>query len=269
VHRTSGRSLRRDLQHLERHLSKGRPRNLPSRRQDTPWAALLISLLGLVAAIVAARVTQLPANDPPQVLVAPVMTDPPTAGEPTAEGTQPPPTTPGADLTPEPTTLRPTTVTRTRVSPSATGGPTAAAPAAPAPAAAAPAAPAPAAAAPAAPAPAAPAPAAPAPTICRSSFSIQSAWNGGMVAQLTLTNTSARAWTTWSGGFSMSSVATVQYSWGATMHSAGGWVSVTPADYNASVPAGSTISLGFQALTTAPIKQFGALTVNGTTCRPG
>jgi hypothetical protein len=267
VHRTSGRSRHRDLQHLEGRPGRGRSRNLQSRRQDTPWAALLISLLGLVAAIVAARVTQMPENDPPQVLVAPVApvtTDPPTAGEPntggpttggpTTGGTQPPPTTPGSDPSQASTTSRPTAVIRTRVSPSAMGGTAASAPAA---------------SAPAAPAPAAPAPAAPAPTICRSSYSIQSAWNGGMVAQLTLTNTSGRAWTTWAGRFSMSSVATVQYSWGATMHSADGWVSVTPADYNASVPAGSTISLGFQASTTAPIKQFGAFTVNGTTCRSG
>ena len=90
-----------------------------------------------------------------------------------------------------------------------------------------------------------------------------------MVAQVALTNTSGHAWTTWSGQFSMPSVATVQNSWGATMHSASGWVSVTPADYNASVPAGSTISLGFQALTTAPITQFGAFAVNGTTCSSG
>lgn len=245
MHKISGQSRHRDLPHLEGRPGRGRSRSLESRRQDTPWAALLISLLGLVAAIVAARVTQLPANDPPQVLVAPVATDPTTAVEPTTVESAPPPTTPGSDVTPAPTTLRPTTATRTSMSPATKSGTTAPAPTPPTP------------------------PTPPAPTTCRSSYNIQSAWNGGMVAKLTLTNTSGRAWTTWSGSFSVSPVTTVQYSWGATMHSADGRVSVTPADYNASVPAGGTVSLGFQVLTTAPTTQFGAFTVNGTTCRSG
>jgi hypothetical protein len=66
----------------------------------------------------------------------------------------------------------------------------------------------------------------------------------------------------------MSPAATVQTSWGATLHAADGRVGVTPADYNASVPSGSSVTLGFQAATTAPVGQLKAFTVNGGTCSP-
>jgi hypothetical protein len=218
----------RDVDHLE--IRPGRSAGGQPRRHDTPWA-LLISLLGLAAAILTARLTQPPANVSPPVLVAPpITTDAPTAAG-TAPGEaepDPPSITPAASPSP--------TVTRIRRSPSVKAGTTATALSA---------------------------------TTCRYSYRFSSVWDGGMVAQLTLTNTSGRVWSAWSGGFPLPSVATVRSSWGATMRSAGGWVSVTPDDYNASVPAGGSIALGFQAATTAPVKQLGAFTLNGRTCNSG
>jgi hypothetical protein len=102
---------------------------------------------------------------------------------------------------------------------------------------------------------------------CAYSATFASVWNGGFVASVTVTNTSGTAWSGWSGGFSMSSAATVQTSWGATLHAANGRVDVTPTDYNASVPSGSSVTLGFQAATTAPVRQIKDFTVNGRTCR--
>jgi hypothetical protein len=48
---------------------------------------------------------------------------------------------------------------------------------------------------------------------------------------------------------------------------ADGRVDVTPTHYNASVASGSSVTLGFQAATTAPVGQIKDFTVNGRTCR--
>jgi mannan endo-1,4-beta-mannosidase len=101
---------------------------------------------------------------------------------------------------------------------------------------------------------------------CRATYAFDSVWGGGFVATIRLTNISGAAWSGWTGGFSMAQSASVQNSWGATMHASQGWVALTPADYNASVTAGTTITIGFQANTTATVNRLGPFVVNGRTC---
>jgi hypothetical protein len=232
---------------------------VPVRRRERSWAPAAISLLGLAAAIIAARVTQIPSNRPPAevplVIVTgdsssntlPLPSDLPlgTPTGPTPTPTGPTPTTPTPTPSSPPTTA-PTSSTATRAavvstvtpSRSSTGSPRRASPStgtAP----------------------------------CKVAYTFGSNWGSGFVASITITNTSGRAWSGWSGGFGMSTAASVTSSWGASLQASGGWVSFVPADYNASVAAGSGVQIGFQAVTTAQVKQLGPFSVNGNTCSAG
>jgi hypothetical protein len=101
---------------------------------------------------------------------------------------------------------------------------------------------------------------------CQVSYGFSSSWNGGFVVSITYTNTSNTPWSGWSSRFGMSSAATVSNGWGASLRPQGGYVTVTPAGYNASVSAGKTATIGFQGGTTTPVRQLGPFSVNGKTC---
>lgn len=101
---------------------------------------------------------------------------------------------------------------------------------------------------------------------CQVDYTFDSVWGDGFVVTIVYTNTSTTAWSGWSGRFGMSSAATVQSSWGADLSASGGSVLVTPADYNSSVAVGDSVTVGFQAETTASVTTLGPFSVNGKTC---
>jgi cellulase/cellobiase CelA1 len=105
---------------------------------------------------------------------------------------------------------------------------------------------------------------------CKVSYTLPSVWGGGFVAAVEVTNSSGAAWSGWSGSFALSTAATVQNSWGATLGTNGLNVAVTPAAYDTTVAAGGKVTFGFQAAMTSPAApRLGAFTVNGQVCQIG
>jgi hypothetical protein len=219
----------------------------------------VISLVGLLAAILAARIVQMPGSRPP-------------VGEPQAfaTGNAPPDALPlPNDLPVAPSTVT-TSATATpwvSITPSAGTVPAGTTTAAiPSPSTRSRPAPVPVPPSPATPPGPAPSRSTPPPATCLASYGFSSVWNGGFVASITFTNTSGGAWSGWSAGFGMSPAAGVTNSWNATLRASGGWVAVGPASYISSVPPGGQVQLGFQASTTATVNRLGPFSVNGQRC---
>lgn len=231
---------------------------VPVRGRERTLAPVLISLLGLTAAVVAARVTQTPAGPPPAAAPLAVITDnvgPDALPLPNDLPVRPPTGVATSPVTPNVTVPvvpsgRPSTSSPALTSPP-TGSP-GASPAAPSPPAR-------------STTPVSPSRTTTAPA-CRVGYVFNSTWGDGFVATITLTNVSGATWSGWSAGFGMSTAATIQNSWNAGLKASGGWVLVTPASYNTSVPDGGRVEFGFQAGTTAPVTRLGPFVVNGRPC---
>lgn len=113
------------------------------------------------------------------------------------------------------------------------------------------------------------APGTPGTATCGYTYAINTQWDGGLVATITLTNTGTQALTNWDGGFRLSSVATITRSWGAIMRQTGDWVVLTPPpDYNTVIEPGATITIGFQASTVAPVRELSGFSMAGQACVP-
>jgi endoglucanase len=91
-------------------------------------------------------------------------------------------------------------------------------------------------------------------------------WGSGFQGEISVRNTGTTALDGWTLGFSFANGQTIDNMWGGTPTQNGGTVSVTPASYTRTIPAGGTITLGFTAsrgtTNTAPT----AFTLDGTTC---
>ncbi len=89
---------------------------------------------------------------------------------------------------------------------------------------------------------------------------------GRIPGEIAVRNTGTAPLTPWTLAFTFPDGQTVTHMWGGTATQTGGAVSVTPASYTATVPAGGTVTLGFTAAkgtaNTAPT----AFSVNGTAC---
>jgi hypothetical protein len=102
---------------------------------------------------------------------------------------------------------------------------------------------------------------------CTYGYAIDAQWDGGLVATITLTNTTGQPLTDWDGGFGLLSVATITKSWGAGMRQVGDWVVLTPPpDYNTTIGPGATITIGFQASTVASVRELGGFSLVGRRC---
>ena len=92
------------------------------------------------------------------------------------------------------------------------------------------------------------------------------AWNTGLTASVTVTNTSTSAVNGWKLGFTLPSGQTITNGWGATYAPASGNVTATNAGYNGAIAPGASVSIGYQATHTGNSAAPTAFTLNGTVC---
>jgi acetylxylan esterase len=108
-------------------------------------------------------------------------------------------------------------------------------------------------------------PAPPLPTSCRVSV-VTSAWNTGLTAQLTITNTSSATMSNWSLGFTLLSGQTITSGWNATYAPTSGAVTARGLAYNGTLAPGASAQIGYQASHTGNPGRPLAYTLNGATC---
>ncbi|MDC0766977.1 PHB depolymerase family esterase [Streptomyces sp. HD] len=95
------------------------------------------------------------------------------------------------------------------------------------------------------------------------------AWNTGLTASLTITNTSTTPVNGWRLGLTLPAGQTITNGWGATYTPAAGAVTATNASYNAALAPGASVSIGYQANHTGNSAAPGTFTLNGTACTAG
>jgi poly(hydroxyalkanoate) depolymerase family esterase len=95
------------------------------------------------------------------------------------------------------------------------------------------------------------------------------AWNTGLTASLTLTNTGTTAVNGWKLGFTLPTGQTITGGWGATYTPSSGAVTATNASYNGTIAPGASVSIGYQANHGGNSAAPGGSTLNGTACTPG
>jgi acetylxylan esterase len=100
---------------------------------------------------------------------------------------------------------------------------------------------------------------------CRITYTT-SAWNTGLTANITITNTGTTAVSGWSLGFTLPAGQTITSGWGATYTPASGTVVARNVTYNAAIAPGASISIGLQASHTGNTGKPGSFTLNGAAC---
>ena len=100
---------------------------------------------------------------------------------------------------------------------------------------------------------------------CRVAATI-SAWNTGLTASVTITNTGTSAINGWSLGFTLPSGQTITQGWNATYSPASGQVTAHNASYNAAIAPGASVNIGYQANHTGNSGAPTGFTLNGAAC---
>ncbi|MFL6118398.1 PHB depolymerase family esterase [Actinophytocola sp.] len=93
-----------------------------------------------------------------------------------------------------------------------------------------------------------------------------SAWNTGLTATIKVTNGTTSAVNGWTLQFALPSGQTITSSWGASYSPVSGQVTATPASYNTTINANSSVSFGFQANHTGNTAEPSSFALNGTAC---
>ncbi|MFE3830043.1 PHB depolymerase family esterase [Streptomyces sp. NPDC059092] len=105
----------------------------------------------------------------------------------------------------------------------------------------------------------------PQPGTCRVTVTI-SAWNTGLTASVTVTNTGTAPVNGWKLGFTLPSGQTITSGWGATYAPATGAVTATNASYNGTIDPAAGVTIGYQANHGGGAAAPSAFTLNGTAC---
>ncbi|MFG2459615.1 cellulase family glycosylhydrolase [Streptomyces sp. NPDC048523] len=104
---------------------------------------------------------------------------------------------------------------------------------------------------------------------CSVGYRVVGEWQGGFQGEIVIRNTGTASLSGWKLGFVFADGQTVSTMWGGTPAQSGGSVTVTPASYTNTIPAGGSVTLGFigskGATNTAPA----AFTLNGAACVNG
>ncbi|GAA2765263.1 hypothetical protein GCM10010103_43040 [Streptomyces paradoxus] len=109
---------------------------------------------------------------------------------------------------------------------------------------------------------------APQPGACRVTVTVN-AWNTGLTASVTLTNTGTTTVDGWRLGFTLPAGQTVTGGWGATYTPSSGAVTATNVSYNGRIAPGASVSIGYQAGHGGNSAAPAAFTLNGTACAAG
>jgi mannan endo-1,4-beta-mannosidase len=104
---------------------------------------------------------------------------------------------------------------------------------------------------------------------CSVGYRVVGEWQGGFQGEIAIRNTGTSAVSGWKLAFAFANGQTVSNMWGGTPAQSGGSVTVTPASYTNTIPAGGSVTVGFigskGATNTAP----SAFTLNGAACVNG
>jgi endo-1,4-beta-xylanase len=110
-----------------------------------------------------------------------------------------------------------------------------------------------------------PPPPPPPPGTCDVADAIQS-WNTGLVANMTITNTSTTPITGWTLSFTLPAGQVITSGWNASYSPTSGAVSGVNLSYNATLAPGASTTLGFQATHTGNAAPPASFKLNGQTC---
>ncbi|WP_208635166.1 cellulose binding domain-containing protein, partial [Micromonospora chalcea] len=100
---------------------------------------------------------------------------------------------------------------------------------------------------------------------CRVGY-VVNAWNNGLTASVTITNTSATAINGWSLAFTLPGGQTITGGWNATYSPTSGAVTARNVSYNPVIAPGGSVDIGFQATHTGNAGKPGSFTLNGSPC---
>ncbi|SDO34679.1 cellulose binding domain-containing protein [Lentzea jiangxiensis] len=103
---------------------------------------------------------------------------------------------------------------------------------------------------------------------CRVSTAVN-AWNNGLTANITITNTGSSAVDGWSLAFTLPGGQTITGGWSATYSPTSGQVTARNVSYNPGIAAGASITVGFQATHTGNAAAPSSFSLNGNTCTTG
>ncbi len=100
---------------------------------------------------------------------------------------------------------------------------------------------------------------------CRVGVAV-SAWNSGLTANITVTNTGATAIDGWSLVFTLPGGQTITSGWNAAYAPASGRVTARNLSHDALIAPGASVTVGYQATHTGDTAAPDGYTLNGTTC---
>jgi cellulase/cellobiase CelA1 len=92
------------------------------------------------------------------------------------------------------------------------------------------------------------------------------AWNNGLVANLTVTNTATTAINGWSLVFTLASGQNITSGWNASYSPTSGQVTARNVAYNGTIAANASVSIGFQATHTGNAARPTSFALNGSVC---
>ncbi|ONK10225.1 cellulase family glycosylhydrolase [Streptomyces sp. MP131-18] len=85
------------------------------------------------------------------------------------------------------------------------------------------------------------------PSDCSVRYQVVGEWSNGFQGDIVIGNTGTAAISDWTLAFAFADGQRITNMWGGTATQSGGSVTVTPAPYTASIPAGGSVALGFTA----------------------
>jgi poly(hydroxyalkanoate) depolymerase family esterase len=100
---------------------------------------------------------------------------------------------------------------------------------------------------------------------CRVGYTVN-AWNTGLTASITITNTGTATVNGWVLAFTLPSGQTITSGWNATYSPTSGAVTARDMSYNATIAPNASVGIGFQATHTGNTGLPATFTLNGTTC---
>jgi hypothetical protein len=101
---------------------------------------------------------------------------------------------------------------------------------------------------------------------CAVHFAVNSSWPGGFNASITVTNRGSAAISPWTLTFAFPAGESVQSGWNGTWSQTGQQVTVTAANWNSTIPAGGSVSPGFNGGDSGQPAAPTAFYLNGTVC---
>lgn len=104
---------------------------------------------------------------------------------------------------------------------------------------------------------------------CMVTYAVQNDWGAGFTTTITIANTGTSALTSWNLQFSFAGNQTVTQGWSATWTQSGKTVTATNLSYNGSLPAGSSVAIGFNGSYSGTNAKPTAFLLNGTSCTVG